>query len=114
MLFLDELPEFSQRVLEALRQPLEDARVVVSRSAGTASFPARFQLVAAANPCRRGCASLPTCSCSPFECARYLARLSRPLPPRGSLRRSHSPSRAERSSWRVGWLDEASTSPGLP
>jgi len=79
VLFLDELPEFSQRVLEALRQPLEDARVVVSRSAGTASFPARFQLVAAANPCRRGCASLPTCACSPFERARYLARLSRPL-----------------------------------
>lgn len=79
VLFLDELPEFSQRVLEALRQPLEDARVVVSRSAGTASFPARFQLVAAANPCRRGCASIPTCACSPGERARYLARLSRPL-----------------------------------
>ena len=79
VLFLDELPEFSQRVLEALRQPLEDARVVVSRSAGTASFPARFQLVAAANPCRRGCASIPTCACSPAERVRYLARLSRPL-----------------------------------
>ena len=79
VLFLDELPEFSQRVLEALRQPLEDARVVVARAAGTASFPARFQLVAAANPCRRGCASLPTCACSPAERARYLARLSRPL-----------------------------------
>ncbi len=79
VLFLDELPEFSQRVLEALRQPLEDARVVVSRAAGTASFPARFQLVAAANPCRRGCASIPTCACSPAERARYLARLSRPL-----------------------------------
>jgi magnesium chelatase family protein len=79
VLFLDELPEFSPRVLEALRQPLEDARVVVSRSAGTASFPSRFQLVAAANPCRRGCRSLPTCACSPPERARYLARLSRPL-----------------------------------
>ncbi|MGH7372795.1 MAG: YifB family Mg chelatase-like AAA ATPase [Candidatus Rokuibacteriota bacterium] len=79
VLFLDELPEFSQRVLEALRQPLEDARVVVSRSAGTASFPARFQLVAAANPCRRGCPSLVTCACSPPERARYLGRLSRPL-----------------------------------
>jgi magnesium chelatase family protein len=66
-------------VLEALRQPLEDARVVVSRSAGTTSFPARFQLVAAANPCRRGCASLPACACSPPERARYLGRLSRPL-----------------------------------
>ena len=79
VLFLDELPEFSQRVLEALRQPLEDGRVVVSRAAGTASFPARFQLVAAANPCRRGCSALPTCTCSPAERARYLARLSRPL-----------------------------------
>ena len=79
VLFLDELPEFSQRVLEALRQPLEDARVVVSRAAGTASFPARFQLVAAANPCRRGCASLVTCACSPPERSRYLGRLSRPL-----------------------------------
>jgi magnesium chelatase family protein len=79
VLFLDELPEFSQRVLEALRQPLEDARVIVSRAAGTASFPARFQLVAAANPCRRGCASLPACACSPPERARYLGRLSRPL-----------------------------------
>jgi len=79
VLFLDELPEFSSRVLEALRQPLEDARVLVARAAGTASFPARFQLVAAANPCRRGCASLATCACSPAERARYLARLSRPL-----------------------------------
>jgi magnesium chelatase family protein len=79
VLFLDELPEFSQRVLEALRQPLEDARVVVSRAAGTASFPARFQLVAAANPCRRGCPTLPACACSPAERARYLGRLSRPL-----------------------------------
>ena len=79
VLFLDELPEFSTRVLEALRQPLEDARVVVSRASGTAAFPARFQLVAAANPCRRGCPSLPTCACSPPERARYLGRLSRPL-----------------------------------
>ncbi|HUM16012.1 MAG TPA: YifB family Mg chelatase-like AAA ATPase [Candidatus Nitrosotalea sp.] len=79
VLFMDELPEFSQRVLEALRQPLEDAHVVVSRAAGSASFPARFQLVAAANPCRRGCSSLPACACSPPERARYLGRLSRPL-----------------------------------
>ncbi len=79
VLFLDEMPEFSQRALEALRQPLEDGRVVVSRSAGRATFPARFQLVAAANPCRRGCASLQTCACSPAERSRYQARLSRPL-----------------------------------
>ncbi|HSB41543.1 MAG TPA: YifB family Mg chelatase-like AAA ATPase [Methylomirabilota bacterium] len=79
VLFLDELPEFSSRVLEALRQPLEDARVLVARAVGTATFPARFQLVAAANPCRRGCTSLATCACSPAERVRYLARLSRPL-----------------------------------
>jgi magnesium chelatase family protein len=79
VLFLDELPEFSQRVLEALRQPLEEGHVVVSRTAGSAAFPARFQLVGAANPCRRGCASFRTCVCSPAERAHYLSRLSRPL-----------------------------------
>jgi magnesium chelatase family protein len=79
VLFLDELPEFSQRVLEALRQPLEDGEVVISRTAGSAAFPARFQFVGAANPCRRGCASFRTCVCSPGERAHYLARLSRPL-----------------------------------
>jgi magnesium chelatase family protein len=79
VLFLDELPEFSQRALESLRQPLEDGRVLVSRTAGSAAFPARFQLIAAANPCRRGCPSVQSCSCSPTERARYLARLSRPL-----------------------------------
>jgi magnesium chelatase family protein len=79
VLFMDELPEFSQRVLESLRQPLEEGHVVVSRVAGSAAFPARFQLVAAANPCRRGCASIQACGCSSGERARYLARLSRPL-----------------------------------
>jgi magnesium chelatase family protein len=79
VLFLDELPEFTQRVLESLRQPLEDGRVVVSRTAGTAVFPARFQFVGAANPCRRGCPSIEVCGCSPGERAHYLARLSRPL-----------------------------------
>lgn len=79
VLFLDELPEFSQRVLESLRQPLEDGSVVVSRAAGSAAFPARFQLVGAANPCRRGCASLEACVCTAGERRQYLARLSRPL-----------------------------------
>src|SRR5215475_1425679 len=79
VLFMDEMPEFSQRVLEALRQPLEEGHVVVSRTAGTAAFPARFQFVGAANPCRRGCASFLTCACSPAERAQYLSRLSRPL-----------------------------------
>ena len=79
VLFLDELPEFQQHVLESLRQPLEDSRVTVARASGVAEFPARFQLVAAANPCRRGCPSLDRCVCTPAERARYLGRLSRPL-----------------------------------
>ncbi|MBI2493426.1 MAG: YifB family Mg chelatase-like AAA ATPase [Candidatus Rokubacteria bacterium] len=79
VLFLDELPEFQQHVLESLRQPLEDGRVTIARASGVGEFPARFQLVAAANPCRRGCASLETCLCTPAERDRYLGRLSRPL-----------------------------------
>jgi magnesium chelatase family protein len=79
VLFLDELPEFQQHVLESLRQPLEDGRVTIARASGTGQFPARFQLVGAANPCRRGCPSLDRCVCTPAERARYLGRLSRPL-----------------------------------
>jgi magnesium chelatase family protein len=79
VLFLDELPEFQQHVLESLRQPLEDARVTIARARGVGDFPARFQLVAAANPCRRGCPSLDRCLCTPSERGRYLGRLSRPL-----------------------------------
>ena len=79
VLFLDELPEFQQHVLESLRQPLEDGRVTIARASGVSDFPARFQLVAAANPCRRGCPSLDSCLCTPAERARYLGRLSRPL-----------------------------------
>ncbi len=79
VLFLDELPEFPEHVLETLRQPLEDGAVTVSRAAGSVRFPACFQLVAAANPCRRGCRSPDRCECTPGERARYLGRLSRPL-----------------------------------
>jgi site-specific DNA recombinase len=79
VLFLDELPEFQQHVLESLRQPLEDGRVTIARARGVGHFPARFQLVAAANPCRRGCPSLERCVCTPVERDRYLGRLSRPL-----------------------------------
>ncbi|MET0485441.1 MAG: YifB family Mg chelatase-like AAA ATPase [Candidatus Rokuibacteriota bacterium] len=79
VLFLDELPEFQQHVLESLRQPLEDGRVAVARARGVGNFPARFQLIAAANPCRRGCPTLETCICTPAERNRYLGRLSRPL-----------------------------------
>jgi magnesium chelatase family protein len=79
VLFLDELPEFSPRALEALREPLEDGSVTVTRAGGTARFPARFQLVAAANMCRRGCAAPEACRCPPRERAQYLGRLSGPL-----------------------------------
>jgi magnesium chelatase family protein len=80
-LFLDEAPEFSRDVLDALRQPLESGEVVLARSGLTARFPARFTLVLAANPCP--CASAATtrtaCSCTPLVRRRYLARLSGPL-----------------------------------
>ena len=79
VLFLDELPEFQQHVLESLRQPLEDGRVAIARASGVGNFPSRFLLVAAANPCRRGCPSLDRCLCTPAERNRYLGRLSRPL-----------------------------------
>ena len=79
VLFMDELPEFQQHVLESLRQPLEDGRVAIARSTGTASVPARFMFIAAANPCRRGCPSLDRCLCTPAERSRYLGRISRPL-----------------------------------
>jgi magnesium chelatase family protein len=79
VLFLDELPEFSVRALESLRQPLEDGSVTVARAAGTARFPARFQLIAAANPCRRGCRSADLCHCTPLERSSYLGRISGPL-----------------------------------
>jgi len=79
VLFMDEMPEFPAHVLESLRQPLEDGRVAIARAGGIGDFPARVQLVAAANPCRRGCASLDACVCSPAERSRYLGRISRPL-----------------------------------
>ena len=79
VLFMDELPEFPQHVLESLRQPLEDGMVSIVRAAGVSEFPARFQLVAAANPCRRGCTSMDHCVCTPGERERYLGRISGPL-----------------------------------
>ena len=80
-LFLDELPEFHRNVLEALRQPLEDGVVTVSRAASTLTFPARLVLVAAMNPCPCGHAGDPArhCVCRPEAVRRYLARISGPL-----------------------------------
>jgi magnesium chelatase family protein len=80
-LFLDEAPEFSRDVLDALRQPLESGEVVVARLGVTARFPARFTLVLAANPCpcARGPGRQAGCTCTPAVRHRYLARLSGPL-----------------------------------
>ena len=81
VLFLDELPEFDRRVLEALREPLETGHVDVSRAKHRARFPARFQLVAAMNPCPCGYLGDPRgrCRCSPDQVARYRGKLSGPL-----------------------------------
>ncbi|KAF1687011.1 ATP-dependent protease [Pseudoxanthomonas broegbernensis] len=81
VLFLDELPEWSRAALEVLREPLESGRITVSRAARSAEFPARFQLVAAMNPCPCGWAGDPSgrCRCSPDMVRRYWGRLSGPL-----------------------------------
>lgn len=81
VLFLDEMPEFDRRVLEALRQPIEEGRITVSRALRSVMFPARFVLVAAMNPCPCGYLGDPkrTCRCSPQQTARYRGRLSGPL-----------------------------------
>ena len=81
VLFLDELPEFRRHVIDALRQPLEDHAVTIARAQITLSYPARFTLVAAMNPCPCGYLSdsRRTCTCSPAQIRRYRARVSGPL-----------------------------------
>jgi len=81
VLFLDELPEFDRRALEVLREPLESGLITVSRAARQALFPARFQLVAAMNPCPCGYLGDPggRCRCTPDQVRRYRARVSGPL-----------------------------------
>lgn len=81
VLFLDEMPEFSRHVLDVLRQPLEEGRMTVARAARTVTFPARFVLVAAMNPCPCGYRGDPgrACRCTPQQVARYRGRLSGPL-----------------------------------
>lgn len=81
VLFLDELPEFPRAALEALREPLETGGITISRAARQAEFPARFQLIAAMNPCPCGHlgSTLRTCRCTPEQVLRYQGRLSGPL-----------------------------------
>jgi magnesium chelatase family protein len=81
-MFLDELPEFDRKVLEVLREPLETGQVTISRAARQEQFPARFQLIAAMNPCPCGYlgdSSGQACHCSSDQVARYRSRISGPL-----------------------------------
>jgi magnesium chelatase family protein len=87
VLFLDEFPEFDRRVIEALRQPLEDRVISIARARGTAVFPARFCLVAAMNPCPCGHYGHPeiACTCSPVSLERYKRKISGPIADRIDL-----------------------------
>jgi len=100
VLFMDEFPEFERRVLEVLREPLESGHVVISRAAQQAEFPARFQLIAAMNPCPCGHLGDPTgrCHCTPEKVRRYRSRLSGPLLDRIDLHVELPPLSAEQIS----------------
>jgi magnesium chelatase family protein len=81
VLFLDELPEFSRRSIEVLRQPIEEGHVLISRAASSTTFPARFMLVAAMNPCPCGYLEDPQreCRCTPLQIQQYQQRVSGPM-----------------------------------
>ncbi len=107
VLFLDELPEFSRRSLEALREPLEAGKVIIARALHAAQFPARFQLVAAMNPCPCGWRGHPAraCACTPDQVARYAGKISGPLLDRIDLHVALPPSDPD---WMAGPPGEAS------
>ncbi|MCA5893246.1 YifB family Mg chelatase-like AAA ATPase [Isoptericola sp. NEAU-Y5] len=111
VLLLDEAPEFPARVLETLRQPLEAGELVLHRSGGATRYPARFQLVLAANPCPCGMASVNKgldCSCTPMAKRRYFGRLSGPLLDRVDLQVEVRPvTRADRTAGASGEPSDA-------
>lgn len=93
ILFLDELPEFKRHVLETLREPMEEGKITISRAKQAITFPARFQLLAAMNPCPCGYlgSSEQQCRCSPIQIQKYLAKISGPLLDRISIHISLRP-----------------------
>ncbi|HOX22285.1 MAG TPA: YifB family Mg chelatase-like AAA ATPase [Elusimicrobiales bacterium] len=108
VLFLDELAEFSRSSLEALREPLENSRVSISRARENVSYPARFTLIAATNPCPcgySGCSD-KSCTCTPVQVRRYIGRMSGPLLDRIDLAVRLSP--VKYAEWRGGPSGESS------
>lgn len=110
VLFLDELPEFHRDAMEALRQPLEDGEVTISRASGRVAYPAAFQLAAAMNPCRCGWYGTERCTCRPAEVRQYLRRLSGPLMDRIDIQIAVEPVSYEALSSRSDGGEESSAS----
>ncbi|NBV42000.1 ATP-binding protein, partial [bacterium] len=110
ILFLDELPEFPRHILDLLRQPLEDHRVTISRVGGSITYPARFILAAAMNPCPCGYWGDPIghCACQPTQIAKYYKRISGPFLDRIDL--IIEVPRADPKDWRSGVPDPYYTS----